>query len=189
MQLWHAQSSMLVPLSAVCYTVWDVAVAEVSEKNCADKLEYLRCWIRLILTYVANSRRSKKIKISEGLFAPVVFKTCYQMLSATKAFHLYQYPYWVCLFQSPICFVLCPFQFVYIWPLLERDSPLIYCPPLPQSAVKTSQGPPVFRPCSNIEPSGCWLLYRTQAKEKSCPSVTRKKSRPHEGLRDGISTM
>lgn len=32
-----------------------------------------------------------------------------------------------CLFPSPIYFVFRPFQFLYIWPRLERDSLLIYC--------------------------------------------------------------
>ena len=84
--------------------------------------------------------------------------------TSTKAFHLQQCPYWVCLFQSPICFVLRPFQFVYIWPLLERDSLLIYCPLLPESAVKSAQGPPAsFGPCSYIVSPGRWLLFQRQA--------------------------
>lgn len=61
-------------------------------------------------------------------------------------------PYWVRLFQSPICFVPAPFQFVYIWPLPERDSLLIYCSrflrvalrvpkPTPSHPTQQSSGP------------------------------------------------
>ena len=121
--------------------------------------------------------------------------------TSTKAFHLQQRPYWVCLFQSPICFVLRPFQFVYIWPLLERDSLLIYCPPLPESAVKSAQGPPAgFGPCSYIVSPGRWLLFQRQAmqgkalpehhkdlageKKKRRRRRKKKKKPPHESPRN-----
>lgn len=90
--------------------------------------------------------------------------------SAHKGIAFAAVAYWVRLFHSPNCFVLRPFQFVYIWPLLERDSLLIYCPPLPESGVKSAQGPPsVFRPCSHIVSPGCLLLSQSQDQGETLP--------------------
>lgn len=65
-----------------------------------------------------------------------------------------------CLFPSPICFVLRPFQFVYIWPLLERDSLLIYCLGFLRVPLRAYELLPTadFRPCSDINPPDCWFL-------------------------------
>lgn len=61
--------------------------------------------------------------------------------------------------------------------------------PLPESGVKSAQGPPVFRPCSYIVSSGCWLLLQRQARErpKHHKDLTRKK--PREGLRDSTTAQ
>lgn len=68
-----------------------------------------------------------------------------------------------CLFPSPICFVLRPFQFVYIWPRLERDSLLIYCldflrVPLKAGEPLPTAQPPFFRPCYDKPPS-FWFFF------------------------------
>ena len=45
--------------------------------------------------------------------------------------------------------------------------------PLPESGVKSAQGPPVFRPCSHIVSPGCWLLLQRRAGERPSQSITR----------------
>lgn len=106
---------------------------------------------------------------------------------ATETFPLRSYPCWVCLFQSAICFVLHPFQFVYIWLLLERGSVLIDCPCFLGLALrkrgKKKQNPVplpfVLIPCSYIVSSGCWLLlliYRPgRGPAQLSKSLARKK--------------
>ena len=45
------------------------------------------------------------------------------------------------MFQSPIGFVLDSFQFVYIWPLPERASLLIYCPCILRAVLRVHKAP------------------------------------------------
>lgn len=73
-----------------------------------------------------------------------------------------------CLFPSPICFVLRPFQFVYIWPWLERDSLLIYCFDFLRGPLRACKPLPTAHPpflglamtSTSNQPPGCWFLKR-----------------------------
>lgn len=125
--------------------------------------------------------------------AHIVVKAGTWKEATTKAFHLEQYPYWVCLFHSAICFVLHLFQFVYIWPLLERDSLLIYCPCFLRVALRVHKAP---RPQALLSHCVASLLAsvtetgQRKALPKHHKDLTRKKKpQPHEGLRDSAASQ
>lgn len=133
--------SVLVPLSTGCYTVWDAALVCVSVSVCV-------CW-QIRESATENSCRcsaaarffwSTKSKWIWILFLFCMFPWKWsQILARCCSRNVEEQvragrkqpqrldPRRECLFPSPIYFVFRPFQFLYIWPRLERDSLLIYC--------------------------------------------------------------